>query len=95
MFIVLLTYKKPLTDVDKFLAEHRAFLDDRYKDNCFLISGPRNPRTGGVIISQLNNREQLESILKLDPFYIHDIASYEIIEFVLNKHHPDLSEILK
>lgn len=90
MFVVLLTYKKPLEEVEKYLAEHRAFLDQGYATDFFLLSGPMNPRTGGVIVSQLDNRDQLESILKEDPFSIYGLADYKIIEFTAVKYHQDL-----
>lgn len=90
MFVVLLTYKKPLEEIEKYLAEHRAFLEQGYATDFFLLSGPMNPRTGGVIISQLANREQLESILKQDPFSVNGLADYKVIEFQAVKHHRDL-----
>lgn len=91
MFIIELTYKKPLASVDQYLAEHRAYLDKGYSLNYFIASGPRNPRTGGIIISQLTNKEQLEDILKNDPFNIHDIADYNIIEFNPIKYHSNFA----
>ncbi|HLB43186.1 MAG TPA: YciI family protein [Gammaproteobacteria bacterium] len=51
------------------------------------MSGPKNPRTGGVIISLIDDREQLNIILSEDPFYTQNIADYEIIEFIPTKHH--------
>ncbi len=91
MFLVLLNYKVPLAIVDKYLVEHRAFLDQCYKNNYLITSGPKNPRTGGILISQLKNREQLMAIFKQDPFCIHDVASYEFIEFTPVKYHPDFA----
>jgi uncharacterized protein YciI len=94
MFLVLVNYKKPLDIIDKHLADHRAFLDEGYKQDFFIVSGPRNPRTGGIIISQLNDRAQLETILSRDPFQIHDVAEYEIVEFMPIKHHQKFTAFL-
>jgi uncharacterized protein YciI len=94
VFIIILNYKKSLVDIDKYLAEHRAFLDSGYRDNFFVASGPKNPRTGGIIISQLKNREQLENILKQDPFNINDVADYEIIEFSPTKYHNNFASFV-
>ncbi len=91
MFVILITYTKPLADVEQHLANHRAFLGKGYEKNYFVASGPQNPRTGGIIISQLKDREQLESILKDDPFLVHQIADYNIIEFEPVKYHPDFA----
>ncbi len=89
MFIIELTYKKSLDEVDQYVAEHRVFLDNGYKSNYFITSGPKIPRTGGIFISHLKNREQLENIIKQDPFNIHDLADYRIIEFNPTKYHAD------
>ena len=59
------------------------------KKNVFIVSGPREPRTGGIILSQLTDRAQLEKILAQDPFALHDLADYELIEFDPVKCHPD------
>ena len=95
MFVILVTYKKPLEIVDKYLTDHATFLDHGYQKNYFIVSGRKNPRTGGVIISQLKNRKKLDDILKLDPFFTHEIADYEIIEFMSGKNHPDFSPFIE
>ena len=94
MFVILLTYKKSLELVDKYLEAHAQFLDECYKKNYFIVSGRKNPRTGGVIISQLTNRHELDSIIKEDPFNINQIADYDIIEFSPTKYHPDFSKFI-
>jgi uncharacterized protein YciI len=89
MFIILSTYLKPLSEVDQYLSLHRQFLEEGYQKNYFIASGPQNPRSGGVIISQLRSKTDLENILKDDPFQIHHIARYDIIEFEPVKFHKD------
>ncbi len=44
MFIAILTYKKPLVEVDRFLQAHRDFLAEHYAAGDFISSGPQNPR---------------------------------------------------
>ena len=94
MFVVIVTYKKPIEIVEKYLAEHLVFLDQGYQKNYFIVSGRKVPRTGGVIVSQLNDREKLEAFIKTDPFYIHEVVDYELIEFVAGKHHPNFASFL-
>lgn len=91
MYIIHVTYKKSLDIVDQYLVEHRLFLDEGYKKNYFIASGPKNPRTGGVIISSLEDRAQLDEIMKRDPFYINGVAEYEYVEFTPVKYHPDFA----
>jgi uncharacterized protein YciI len=94
MFIVIMNYKKPLEIVDKHLATHRKYLQDCCEKNYFIVTGPRTPRTGGVLISQLSTRAKIEDILKDDPFYVHDVADYDIMEFKPVTYHKDFSVFL-
>lgn len=94
MFIILLHYKKPLADIELHLNDHRRFLDEGYQRGFFLASGPKNPRDGGVIISNLKDRQQLEAILQQDPFYVSAVAEYQLIEFIPNKYHPDFARFI-
>ena len=81
MFIAILTYKKPLSEVDKYLQAHRDYLAEHYAADDFIASGPQNPRVGGVIMIKAANREAVNNIVAQDPFKIHDIADYHIVEF--------------
>jgi uncharacterized protein YciI len=94
MFVILVSYKKPISEVDKYLKEHREFLDQCYSRNQFLASGPQLPRNGGVIVSHLKSRRDLEDLLAQDPFAQHAIADYQIIEFDPIKYHRQLSNLL-
>lgn len=91
MFLIQITYTKPIEVIDQHLVAHRAFLEEGYQKDYFVVSGPRNPRTGGIIISQLKHRAQLESILAQDPFVLNEVASYDIIEFEPVKYHRDFA----
>ena len=81
MFIAILTYKKPLSEVDKFLAAHRDYLAEHYAAGDFIVSGPQTPRIGGVIMITADNRAAVNSIIAQDPFNINEIADYQIVEF--------------
>lgn len=95
MFIVHLTYKTPLTEVDKYLQAHREFLDYHYKQGTLLASGPMKPRVGGIFIALGQDKQQLEAILKQDPYYLAEIADYEIIEFTPIKHRAELTALIQ
>lgn len=94
MFIVHLTYKAPITEVDKYLKAHREFLDYYYKQGLLLVSGPMKPRTGGILVALTTDRPHLESILKEDPYYLADIADYQLIEFTPVKHRDELNDLI-
>lgn len=81
VFIAILTYKKSLNDVDKFLASHRKYLAKHYAAGDFIASGPQIPRVGGIIMMKADSRDAIDTIIAEDPFHINDIADYQIVEF--------------
>ncbi len=85
MFIAILTYKKPLSEVDKFLAAHREYLSKHYAVGDFIASGPQTPRVGGVIMMKAESRMAVDAIIAQDPFNINGIADYQIVEFTPTK----------
>jgi len=82
MFIISLTYICPLKEVDKVLELHVTYLKEQYALGHFIASGRKVPRTGGIILSQMNSLEKLEKVLELDPFKINGLAQYDIREFI-------------
>jgi uncharacterized protein YciI len=89
MFVVLLTYVKPLEAVDRAMKEHMTFLRAGYRAKIFIASGRRVPRTGGVILARAPSKEELAEVIERDPFVREGIATYEIIEFKTSQHDPD------
>ena len=81
MFVLLLTYTKPLAEVDAVMRTHVAWLDEQYAAGRFLVSGRRIPRTGGVILARGDDREEIEALAATDPFVSGGVASCEVIQF--------------
>lgn len=94
MFVVLLTYTAPLGQVDVHLAAHREFLASNYAAGVFLLSGRKEPRDGGVILAQAESRQALEAVLAQDPFRVHGVASYQIVEFTPTMAAPSLDSLV-
>ncbi|WP_379969715.1 YciI family protein [Ectobacillus sp. sgz5001026] len=95
MFFALLTYKTSLERVDEYLEEHKHYLDKNYQLGNFIFSGRRNPRIGGVILINQSSKEQVMNIIAEDPFYEHEIAEYELIEFTPSKYDEKFNVFLK
>lgn len=95
MFIVNLTYKVPVSEVEKYQQAHREYLDYYYKLGLILASGPLNPRTGGVILAMTQDREYLESILQKDPYYLAEVTDYSLTEFVPVKHRDEIKNLIQ
>ena len=82
MFIANLKYKKSIEEVNKVLETHLEYLDKYFEKGKFICTGKKSfPELGGVILFDSNNLEEAKKILYEDPFYIEEIADYEIIEF--------------
>jgi uncharacterized protein YciI len=81
MFVLLSRYLRPLDEVDRWVTEHRAFLEKHYAAHHLLTSGPQHPRTGGVIVTHEMSREEVEAMLAADPFVRERVAEYQIVEF--------------
>ena len=82
MFIVSLTYKAELSEVDKHIESHVSFLEKYYASGNFIASGRKVPRTGGVILVKASSLSEVEQIIQEDPFHIADVAHYDITEFI-------------
>ena len=80
-FIININYLVPLTKIDEILIEHRKFLQVGYDNGILLFSGPRNPRTGGIVAARANSLEELKSFFENDPYKINNYAEYEFAEF--------------
>jgi len=93
MFLVLLSYKKPLAEVDRHVAAHMDFLARHYASGEFLLSGRKQPRTGGVILAMAADRAQMEAIVHDDPLVREGVAAYEIIEFIASTTAPALHSV--
>ena len=94
-FLISLHYLFPLSDIDKHRPAHIAFLQRYYDEGLFVCSGPKIPRTGGIIIARCSDKDALQSVIENDPFFIHGLAEYEVIEFSPTMASSELSIFLK
>jgi uncharacterized protein YciI len=81
VFVLLLTYVKPLAEVDALMREHVAWLNEHYDAGRFLVSGRRIPRTGGVIVARGDDRAAMEALAATDPFVSGGVATCEVVQF--------------
>lgn len=70
-----------MEEVEKILPQHIDYLDRYFDSGVFLCAGRKVPRTGGIIIGDAGSMDEMEAIVCEDPFHIHDVAAFEIIEF--------------
>jgi uncharacterized protein YciI len=91
LFVILLTYQKPLAELYRLMPEHVQFLEEGFRAGVFLACGRQVPRTGGVILAVGTNRAAIDSLMTQDPFVREAAATCEVIEFRTSLHHPALA----
>jgi len=90
MFVIELVYKADLTEIDAHMKAHVAFLKKYYAAGNFLVSGRKIPRDGGIILAVGKDREQIEGIVRQDPFHKHGLADFRVIEFRASQRADDI-----
>jgi uncharacterized protein YciI len=90
MFVIELVYKTELTKIDAHMTAHVRFLKKYYASGHFLISGRKIPRDGGIILAVGNSRQEIEAIVREDPFHAHGLAEFRIIEFRASQRADDI-----
>jgi uncharacterized protein YciI len=95
MFVIELTYKAHLIEIDAHMAAHVTFLKKYYASGNFLVSGRKIPRDGGIILAVGKNRRFIEAIIEEDPFFEHGLADFRIIEFRASQRADDIQKRIK
>ena len=67
MFVVLVNYLKPIEEVERVVVPHGTYLDELYAQGVLLVSGPKIPRTGGVLLPKVWTNKSCGNVTK-DPF---------------------------
>ncbi len=92
MFVIELIYKATLAEIDATMKAHVVFLKKHYAAGNFLVSGRKIPRDGGIIVAVGKNREQIEAIVREDPFVQRGLADFRIIEFRASQKADDIEK---
>ena len=92
MFVIELVYRASLADIDAHMAAHVVFLKKYYAAGNFLISGRKIPRDGGIILAVGKSRQQIEAIIREDPFHARGLADFRIIQFRASQRADDMPE---
>lgn len=81
MFLILLTYLKPLDEIDQLLHHHDALLDRNHTAGLFLASGRTVSQTGRAILVRGTSLREVKEVADKDPLVTEGAARYEIVEF--------------
>jgi uncharacterized protein YciI len=92
LFVVELTYTAPLAQIDAAMTAHMAFLRKCYRAGHFLVSGRQVPRDGGIILAIGESRQQIEAIMRDDPFCARGLATARVIQFRASQYAEAIGE---
>ena len=90
MFVIELSYKVELSEIDAHMKAHVAFLNKYYSAGKFLVSGRKIPRDGGIILAVAKCRDEIERIISEDPFHSRGLADFRIVEFRASQKSKDI-----
>ena len=90
MFIIELTYKVELAQIDAAMKAHVAWLRTHYDAGTFVVSGRKVPRDGGIILAVGHDRAAIEAIVAADPFVARGLADYRLVEFNASQRADDI-----
>lgn len=91
-FVVEINYTVPLEIIESLTESHREYLQLGYKQGLLLVSGPKVPRTGGVVIAKAESLEIIEQFFSKDPYAVNNAAGYRFIEFHPKSRHEFLAD---
>ena len=92
LYLILFTYRAPLSEMDRVLPAHRQHLDAHYASGHFLMSGPFFPREGGGILARAASREEIDAIVARDPFVLENLVDVRVIAWGPNRRVAGLPE---
>lgn len=95
MFVIELTYKAELAQIDAAMRSHMAFLKKYYASGTFLVSGRKIPREGGIILAVGKSRDEIEAIMREDPFCSKGLAEFRVIEFRTSQKAKNIDSLIE
>jgi len=90
MFVIELLYTASLEQIDAHMTAHVKYLKKYYASGHFVISGRKIPRDGGIILATGTSRQDIEAVVREDPFCKNGLADFRIIEFRASQRAEDL-----
>ncbi|HEY4060036.1 MAG TPA: YciI family protein [Kofleriaceae bacterium] len=94
MFVIELTYKADLIEIDAAMKDHMVWLRRHYDAGTFCLSGRKVPRDGGVILATGEDLAAIEAIVRDDPFVARGLADVRVIQFQASTRSDDLPKRL-
>ena len=95
MFVIQLRFSTNKANASQFIDGHNAWLKDGFAKGTFLLAGTIQPKLGGAILAHNATLDQIQAIIKEDPFVSECVVAAEIIEITPSKAAPQLEFLLE
>ncbi len=81
---VAVKYRFPLERMNQTVDRHRAYLRELHAKGKLVASGPFEPRVGGGFLMKVEDRAELDAILKADPYHQEELVDTTIYQWNIN-----------
>lgn len=77
IFSIVLTYTRPIEEVQRHLDAHKAWLAAQLKQGRVICAGPLATGGGGLILASCADETELHAMMAQDAFISQGVASYQ------------------
>ena len=95
IFVVVLRYLVDKDRVSTTRPAHLEFLKKYYASGQFFASGKQTSNNGGIILAHAADRKSLLSILHQDPYYIENLAEFQVFEFTPHNFSKEFGQFME
>lgn len=81
MFVVISSYRSSIEEVLPHERAHISWVTEGYVSGRILVSGPRVPLTGGVLVVRGTDVAEVSAWMSGDPFVEAGVVRFEVHEF--------------
>lgn len=78
IFLLVSRYTAPLERIEELVPAHREYLRGLLEEGTLVVSGRRDPWTGGAIVLR-GTRERIDAAVAEDPFTQAGVAETEVV----------------
>ncbi|QDD66712.1 hypothetical protein EJD96_22385 [Herbaspirillum seropedicae] len=76
IFSIVLTYLRPIEEVNQHLDTHKAWLADNLRQGRILLAGPLAAGGGGLVLAACADEAELAAMMAQDCFIAQGVARY-------------------
>lgn len=91
-YLIEIDYLVPVETLGDTIRKHRECLQVGYDLGWILLSGPRVPATGGVLIARAHSLIEIQAFFENDPYHLQGLATHKFSEFLPVKHQGFLKD---